>query len=50
MFEDEVLQDFENVRLYLESGINELVFDYTNLDASFIPVLLTNFLKYYLSK
>ncbi len=45
MFEDKVMQDFEYVDELLAAGINELVFDFTDLDASFIPVLLTNFLN-----
>ena len=45
MFEDSVMQSFDNLDLLLEAGINEFVFDFTDLDASFIPVLLTNFLN-----
>lgn len=45
MFEESVMQSFENMDLLLDAGINELVFDFTDLDASFIPVLLTNFLN-----
>ena len=45
MFEDKVMHDFERVDELIASGINELVFDFTDLDASFIPVLLTNFLN-----
>ncbi len=45
MFEDTVLQDFDNVEEYLKAGINEFVFDFSNLDARYISVLLTNFLN-----
>ena len=45
MFEDKVMHDFERVDELIAAGINELVFDFTDLDASFIPVLLTNFLN-----
>lgn len=45
MFEDKVMHDFEKVDELISAGINELVFDFTDLDASFIPVLLTNFLN-----
>ena len=47
MFEDSVMQNFDDVDRLLAAGINELVFDFTDLDASFIPVLLTNFLNRY---
>ncbi len=47
MFEDTIMQDFDSVPSLLKAGINELVFDFTDLDASFIPVLLTNFLNRY---
>jgi hypothetical protein len=45
MFEDTVLQDFDNVEEYLKAGINEFVFDFSNLDARYISVMLTNFLN-----
>ena len=45
MFEDEVLQDFENIETYLNAGINEFVFDFSNLSSSYISVLLTKFLN-----
>ena len=48
MFEADILQDFENIEIYQNAGINEFVFDFSNLDASFIPVLLTNFLNRYI--
>lgn len=48
MFDEEILQDFENIKQYQEAGINEFVFDFSNLDASFISVLLTNFLNRYI--
>lgn len=47
MFEDEVLQDFDNIEEYLKAGINEFVFDFSNLAPSYISVLLTNFLNKY---
>jgi len=45
MFEEKVLQDFDNITKYQKAGINEFVFDFTDLDSKFIPVLLTKFLN-----
>src|SRR5574344_245401 len=52
MFEDKVYQDFNgkdensiNIHKLLNAGINEFVFDFSDLDASYISVLLTKFLN-----
>ena len=45
MFEDRVLDDFDNVELLQKSGINEFVFDFSALNAKYVPVLLDKFLK-----
>jgi len=46
MFEDRILEDFENLEELQKAGVNEFVFDFTALSADFVPVLLTNFLNY----
>ena len=50
MFEDTVLQDFDNIKEYENAGINEFVFDLSNLDARYISVLLTNFLNKFIEE
>lgn len=45
MYEEDILQDFENIELYQKTGINEFSFDFSNLDSHYISVLLTNFLN-----
>ena len=45
LFEHLVMQDFDNIDTLLNAGINEFVFDFTDLTPAFIPVLLTNFLN-----
>jgi len=44
MFEDTIMNDFSHVKEMYEAGINEFVFDFSSLDAKFIPVLLDKFL------
>lgn len=43
MFEDKVLERFDEIDMLLKIGINEFVFDFSALPAKFIPILLTNF-------
>lgn len=45
MFEDKILERFDEVDSLVKMGINELVFDFSALPAKFIPILLTNFLN-----
>ena len=45
LFEHLVMQEFDNIDTLLNAGINEFVFDFTDLTPAFIPVLLTNFLN-----
>lgn len=46
MFEDKILERFDEVDDLLKIGINEFVFDFSALPAKFVPILLTNFLNY----
>lgn len=43
MFEDKILESFEEVDYLIKAGINEFVFDFSALNAKFVPILLTNF-------
>lgn len=43
MFEDEILESFDEIDNMLKIGVNEFVFDFSALPAKFIPILLTNF-------
>lgn len=43
MFEDKILERFDEIDNLLKIGINELVFDFSALPSKFIPILLTNF-------
>lgn len=43
MFEDTILQDFSNVDAIVKAGINELVFDFSALNAKYVPILLNKF-------
>lgn len=45
MFEDKILERFDEVDDLLKIGINEFVFDFSALPAKFVPILLTNFLN-----
>ena len=45
MFSDKILENFDKIDYYTKVGINEFVFDFSALNAKFIPVLLTNFLN-----
>lgn len=43
MFEDKILERFDEVDNLVKIGINELVFDFSALPAKLVPILLTNF-------
>jgi len=43
MFEDKILERFDEVDYLTKIGINEFVFDFLALPAKFIPIILTNF-------
>ena len=45
MFEDKILQRFDEVDELVKIGINEFVFDFSALNAKFVSILLTNFLN-----
>ncbi len=45
MFEDRVLEDFEDVNKLHKAGFNEFVFDFSALNAKYVPILLDKFLK-----
>ena len=43
MFEDSVLQDFSKIDILIKAGFNELVFDFSALNAKYVPILLNKF-------
>ena len=43
MFEDRILEQFDKVEELYKSGVNEFVFDFSALNAKFVPVLLNKF-------
>lgn len=43
MFEDKILERFDQIDELNQVGINEFVFDFSALNEKFIPILLTNF-------
>lgn len=45
MFEDKILERFDEVDNLIKIGINEFVFDFSALPAKFVPIILTNFLN-----
>lgn len=45
MFEDKILEDFENVELLHKAGVNEFIFDFSALNAKFVPILLNKFFQ-----
>lgn len=45
MFEDKILDNFDEIENLFKAGINEFVFDFSALNAKFIPILLDKFLK-----
>ncbi len=46
MFEDKIVERYDEINTLKKAGINEFVFDFSSLDAKFIPVIITNFLNY----
>ena len=45
MFEDKILEEFDKVEELYRSGVNEFVFDFSALNAKFIPLLLNKFFQ-----
>lgn len=45
MFEDEIIENYDMIDELVQAGINEFVFDFSALNANFIPILLTNYLN-----
>ncbi len=45
MFEDSVLEDFQEMERLYQAGINEFVFDFSALNSKYISVLLDKFLQ-----
>ena len=45
MFEDKVLEDFEDIEKLKKAGINEFIFDFSALHAKYVPILLDKFLR-----
>lgn len=45
MFEDKILERFDEIDELAKTGINEFVFDFSALNEKFVPILLTNFLN-----
>lgn len=43
MFEDKILEDFDKVDTLKNAGVNEFVFDFSALNAKFVPILLNKF-------
>lgn len=46
MFEDKILERFDEIDNLVQMGINEFVFDFSALPSKFVPILLTNFLNF----
>lgn len=45
MFEDEIIENYDMIDEFVKADINEFVFDFSALNAKFIPILLTNYLN-----
>ena len=45
MFEDIVMQDFSCIKELSDAGVNEFVFDFSALDAKYIPILLNEYFQ-----
>lgn len=43
MFEDSILEQFDKVEELYRAGVNEFVFDFSALNAKFVPILLDKF-------
>ncbi len=46
LFENSIMSDFSKLEELYNAGINEFVFDFSTLDAKFIPILLNKFFNY----
>ncbi len=45
LFENKIIQNFEDIDRLQKHGINEFVFDFSAIDAKFVPIILTNYLN-----
>ena len=45
MFEDKILEEFDKVEELYRAGVNEFVFDFSALNAKFVPILLDKFFQ-----
>ncbi len=45
MFEDKIAENYDKIDELFKAGINEFVFDFSALDAKFIPIILTNYIN-----
>lgn len=45
MYEDTVMQDFSAVDMLADAGVNEFVFDFSALDAKYLPLLLNEYFQ-----
>lgn len=45
MFEDKILEEFDKVEELYRAGVNEFVFDFSALNAKFVPILLDKFFR-----
>lgn len=45
MFEDSIVENYDMIDELVNAGINEFVFDFSALNAKFVPILLTNYLN-----
>ena len=43
MFEDSIMERFDDLDEFLKAGVNEFVFDFSALNAKFVPLLLNKF-------
>ena len=43
MFEDSIMECFDDLDEFLKAGVNEFVFDFSALNAKFVPLLLNKF-------
>lgn len=47
MFEDVILEEFDKVEELYRAGVNEFIFDFSALNAKFVPLLLDKFFTIY---
>lgn len=45
MYEDTVMQDFSCIKELADAGVNEFVFDFSALDARYLPILLNEYFQ-----